>query len=85
VAQVSDRTPTAGERPLVPAPEPPPVRPVVVVLVGTALWTAALLLSLAVPALHTGDRSWWPWACAGGIALGAFGYLYVLRAGQTRS
>lgn len=44
-----------------------------------------IVLTLPVPALHTGERAWWPWTCAGGVALGVLGYVYVRRTGQTRS
>ena len=50
-----------------------------IVLVGTALWAVALVVTLVVPALHTGERSWWPWTCVTGIALGAFAFWYVSR------
>lgn len=49
------------------------------VIVGTTLWALALAVTLVVPALHTGDRSWWPWSCVTGIALGAFAWWYVGR------
>ncbi|GAA4397413.1 hypothetical protein GCM10023168_02330 [Fodinibacter luteus] len=52
-----------------------------IVVVGTALWALALVVTLVVPALHTGDRSWWPWTCVVGIALGAFAWWYVGRDG----
>lgn len=48
-------------------------------LVGTALWAVALVVTLVVPSLHTDQRSWWPWACVTGIALGAFALWYVGR------
>lgn len=50
-----------------------------IVVVGTAIWAVALVVTLLVPALHTGDRSWWPWTCVTGIALGAFAWWYVGR------
>ena len=62
------------------APLPVPMRPIIGV--GTGLWVLALVVSLVVPALHTGDRSWWPWACIAGIALGAFAWWYVGRWGE---
>lgn len=46
---------------------------------GIAVWFAALVLTLAVPSLHSGDRSWWPWVCAAGIVLGVLGWLFVRR------
>lgn len=50
-----------------------------IVAVGTALWALALVVTLLVPALHEGERSWWPWTCVTGIALGAFAWWYVRR------
>lgn len=49
------------------------------VAVGTAIWALGLVVTLVVPALHEGDRSWWPWSCVTGIALGAFAWWYVGR------
>lgn len=50
-----------------------------IVLAGIALWAVALVVTLLVPSLHSGDRSWWPWTCVAGIGLGLLGYLYVRR------
>lgn len=50
-----------------------------IIEIGLALWVVALLTTLLVPALHEGDRSWWPWACVAGFVLGAVGLLYVRR------
>ena len=62
------------------APVPPPNLPTLrIVAVGTVLWAVALVVTLLVPALHTGERSWWPWSCVTGIALGAFAWWYVRR------
>ncbi len=61
-----------------------PVRTDRVVLVGIGLWVVALALTLAVPALHDGDRSWWPWCAAAGIVLGVIGWAYV-RPGRDRA
>jgi len=47
--------------------------------IGIALWGAALLGSLLVPALHQGDRQWWPWVCAAALVGGAIALLYVRR------
>lgn len=68
----------------IPLGESAPVEPITVptrtiVLVGTATWAVALVVTLLVPALHTGERSWWPWACVSGIVLGAFAWWYVSR------
>lgn len=54
-----------------------PSRPIVGA--GIALWTLALVVTLLVPALHDGDRSWWPWTCVTGIVLGLFAWWYVGR------
>lgn len=59
--------------------DPPHVPARGIALVGTAAWVVALVVSLLVPALHTGARSWWPWACLTGIALGVFAWGYIRR------
>ncbi|MGL4745218.1 MAG: DUF2530 domain-containing protein [Dermatophilaceae bacterium] len=46
---------------------------------GAAAWAVALVVVLAVPAWHTGERSWWPWTCVAGIALGLFAWWFVRR------
>ena len=63
---------------------PPPLQPLHVdtprvVQIGTALWVVALVLSLAVPGLHRGSHSWWPWAAVTGVLLGVFGLVYLHR------
>jgi hypothetical protein len=60
-------------------PQPLPWRTTRVVLWGIALWALALAVTLLVPGLHTGERSWWPWSCVAGIVLGGLGYSYVRR------
>ncbi|MFC7491224.1 MULTISPECIES: DUF2530 domain-containing protein [unclassified Knoellia] len=50
-----------------------------IIVIGLALWLVALAATLLVPALHEGDRSWWPWACVAGLVLGSLGLLYVRR------
>ena len=50
-----------------------------IIAVGLGLWALALVVTLLVPALHEGDRSWWPWACVAGFVLGTIGLLYVRR------
>ncbi|MBC7308796.1 MAG: DUF2530 domain-containing protein [Actinomycetales bacterium] len=62
-----------------PAYPPMPVKTVTVIKVGVVLWAIALIVTLVVPALHTGDRDWWPWTCVAGLVLGLVGYLYVRR------
>ncbi|HPF79641.1 DUF2530 domain-containing protein [Nostocoides australiense] len=61
------------------APEPIGFRMDRIVLIGMAVWAVGLIVTLVVPTLHEGSRSWWPWACVAGIVLGAIGYLYVRR------
>lgn len=54
-----------------------------IVAAGIGLWGLALLVTLVVPALRTDGRSWWPWTCITGIALGAFAWWYVGRGHDT--
>ena len=56
-----------------------PGHPRPTVALGSSAPTEPLAVTLVVPALHTGERSWWPWACVAGIALGAFAWWYVGR------
>ena len=60
-------------------PEPMAVDVARVLEIGIALWSAALVVSLLVPALHQGDRHWWPWACLAGMVGGSLALLYVRR------
>ncbi len=67
-----------------PPPDLVPLRPLHVpteriIIVGIAVWVLALVVVLVVPSLHQDDRSWWPWACLGGIVLGLLGYTYTRR------
>jgi hypothetical protein len=50
-----------------------------IVIGGIAAWAVALVVTLLVPALHEGERDWWPWTCVAGIVLGGIGYTYVRR------
>lgn len=50
-----------------------------VIEIGVALWAVALVLVLAVPALHEGDRDWWVWVPVAAILLGGLGWAYVRR------
>ena len=59
--------------------EPLSVDTMRVILAGTLVWAIALVATLAVPALHSGERSWWPWACVTGLMLGTIGLIYVRR------
>lgn len=65
-------------------PEPAVIEPLRVdtphiIVIGLALWVIALVLTLAIPALHTGDRAWWPWTAVAGLVLGGLGLTYVRR------
>lgn len=46
---------------------------------GTTVWLLLLVVSLAVPGLHSGGRHWWPWAALAGLLLGLVGLLYLRR------
>jgi Protein of unknown function (DUF2530) len=61
--------------------DPPPMASDTARLVeiGMACWFIALVISMLVPALHQGDRAWWPWTCVAGIAGGALALGYVRR------
>jgi Protein of unknown function (DUF2530) len=66
------------------AAEDQPLQPLAVssarvALWGSVAWLVALVLTLAVPALHEGDRHWWPWTCVAGVAIGALGLVYIRR------
>jgi len=50
-----------------------------IIAIGLVLWAVAFVVTLLVPALHEGERSWWPWACVAGFVLGALGLAYVRR------
>ncbi len=50
-----------------------------IVAIGIGVWAVALVVTLAVPALHEGTRSWWPWCCVAGLLLGLAGSAYVRR------
>lgn len=59
--------------------QPKDVDIVRVLEVGVALWGAALLLSLLVPALHGADRQYWPWVCVAGLVGGGIALLHARR------
>jgi len=68
-----------------PRPQPgEPLEPVHVPMLkivegGIVAWAVALVVTLVVPALHEGDRDWWPWTCIAGMGLGAIGWVYLRR------
>ena len=55
--RLPDMTEPTPREPL--RPVPVPTRRIIEV--GLIGWMIALVVILAVPALHTGERSWWPW------------------------
>ena len=72
--------PSSPDRPAQPEQiEPLHVPMLWVVQGGVAAWVVALVVTLLVPALHEGDRGWWPWTCVAGVALGGLGWAYVRR------
>ncbi|MDN5798070.1 MAG: DUF2530 domain-containing protein [Intrasporangium sp.] len=76
----TDETRTSGAG----APDDDVVTPVHVrmtriVEMGMLGWLVALVVVLLVPALHAGDRSWWPWCCVAGLGLGVVSLFYVRR------
>lgn len=70
---------TETEQPPAAPLSPARVDTVHIVLAGTAVWAVALVVTLLVPDLHRGDRTWWPWTCVSGLLLGLIGLAYVLR------
>jgi len=60
-------------------PQPLSVDTARLLRIGIAIWAAALVVSLLVPALHEAERHWWPWACVAGIVGGALALLYLRR------
>ncbi len=56
-----------------------PVRSLFVVRCGLAAWVIALIVIWVVPALHEGDRAWWPWVPVAALVVGLIGHAYVAR------
>lgn len=81
---VAPAIPEAGETRSLPEHQPEEIQPLHVPMlriieVGLAAWVVALVVMLVVPALHEGDRDWWPWTCVAGFVLGCLGWAYVRR------
>ena len=73
-----------------PRPSPPPpleANDQVVIWVGTAGWTVALVVLLIVRDSLPADQRWWIWTCVCGVAFGLFALWYVprLKRGRTRA
>lgn len=78
-ATEASREPVTWKTSEAPAYPPLPVKSVTVIKVAMALWAIALVITLVIPELRTGDRHWWPWTCVAGLVLGLVGYLYIRR------
>ncbi len=76
-SQPQSRAPE-GEHPVEPL-QPLALSSTQVIVWGSAAWVVALVVLLAVPALHEGERSWWPWTCVAALVVGGLGYAYVRR------
>ena len=71
-------------------PSPPPALEAddqLVIRVGTAGWTVALVVLLIVRDSLPADQRWWIWTCVCGIAFGIFASWYVprLKRGRARA
>jgi Protein of unknown function (DUF2530) len=72
---------SAGRRP---DPEPLRTNDRAAVLVGIALWAAALVATLVLhDRLAADGRDWWSWTALAGIGLGLIGLGYLKRAGRS--
>lgn len=60
-------------------PEPIAIDTIKVIEIGIALWGLALVVIMLLPALHLGDKHWWPWTCVAGIVGGGLALWYVRR------
>src|SRR5215470_17508478 len=71
-----------------PAPPPPlEADDQLVIWVGTAGWTVALVVLLILRDSLPADQRWWIWTCVCGIAFGIFAAWYVprLKRGRARA
>jgi hypothetical protein len=79
--------PTGEQAPPPSSPPPLEANDQVVIWVGTAGWTVALVVLLVIrDSLPPGQR-WWIWTCVCGIAFGMFASWYVprLKRGRARA
>ncbi|MGB3763295.1 MAG: DUF2530 domain-containing protein [Ornithinimicrobium sp.] len=60
-------------------PSTPPIRSLVVIRIGLAMWVVALVVLWSVPSLSEGERSWWPWVPVAALVVGLIGHTYVMR------
>jgi Protein of unknown function (DUF2530) len=58
----------------------PEIDEVTPVAVGTAVWALLFVIGLVIRGdLRNDGREWWIWTAAAGVALGLFGYWFMLR------
>ena len=67
----------APERRIIPST--PPIRSLVVIRIGLAMWVVALVVLWTVPSFSEGERSWWPWVPVAALVVGLIGHTYVMR------
>ena len=83
-----DATKPTSEPAARPSPPPPlEADDQLVIWVGTAGWTVALVVLLIVRESLPADQRWWIWTCVCGIAFGIFASWYVprLKRGRARA
>jgi hypothetical protein len=83
-----DATKPTSEQAARPSPPPPlEANDQVVIWVGTAGWTVALVVLLIVRGSLPAGQRWWIWTCVCGIAFGLFEMWYVprLKRGRARA
>ncbi|MGB5951718.1 MAG: DUF2530 domain-containing protein [Ornithinimicrobium sp.] len=68
---------SAQEREIVPMTLP--IRSLLVVRIGLALWVVALIAVWTIPPLSAGDRDWWRWVPIAALVVGLLGHTYVMR------
>jgi len=79
--------PTSEQAPQPSSPPPLEANDQLVIWVGTAGWTVALVVLLVIrDSLPPGQR-WWIWTCVCGVAFGIFASWYVprLKRGRARA
>lgn len=62
-----------------PDPEPVRVNARLAVIVGLFGWAVALAVFLLAPSTIPATKSWWPFTCVFGLALGVFAFFKVRR------
>ena len=83
-----DATKPTSEQAARPSPPPPlEADDQLVIWVGTAGWTVALVVLLIVRDSLPADQRWWIWTCVCGVAFGIFASWYVprLKRGRARA